>query len=88
MNMDATHLVRVIHQETHMPCTGSQNKYRNMTLKVISKTNITSCYQRSRDTRLERHPRSAIINSDGLYVQKGMKCSEIYNREDFMVLGF
>ncbi|KAI5683727.1 hypothetical protein M9H77_04955 [Catharanthus roseus] len=114
MNMDATHLVRVVlfwdskhARDAYGPYfTGAakktwtftrmehtclvrvhQNKHRNMTSKFISITNITSCCQRSRDPYLERHPRSASITSDELYVQEGMVCLEIYNREGVWQLG-
>ncbi|KAI5670973.1 hypothetical protein M9H77_11337 [Catharanthus roseus] len=47
--------------------------------KIYFKTNISFYYQRSRDLCLERHPRSASITLDGLYVQEGMAASLTLN---------
>ncbi|KAI5677878.1 hypothetical protein M9H77_08828 [Catharanthus roseus] len=61
-----------IRQGTHMPCTGLTKQALKYIFKIYFNVNIAPCCQRSRDTCLKRHPRSASIISNGLYVQEGM----------------
>ncbi|KAI5653554.1 hypothetical protein M9H77_30741 [Catharanthus roseus] len=49
--------------------------------KIYFKTNITSCCQQSRDPCLERHPRSASITSDRLYVQEDMRSRNLQEEQ-------
>ncbi|KAI5650480.1 hypothetical protein M9H77_36485 [Catharanthus roseus] len=78
---------RIIHQGIHVPCTGSSKQTSKYDFKICFKTNITSYCRQFRDTCLKHHPRSASKTLDGLYVQEGMVCSKICNREGVRQLG-